>query len=174
MTHTHSGWQSTVVGEMLARFDHYLPDIELINRLAGLLDLRNIITLFNSDCDDREVLINGWGDDDARWLVENYFPQLDAFAVCAQSLAVKHWLRDNVGLFTHTDEQSGKQHVRLVGEGSIFEALFKNPGACSQPIDQYLHIADYMIAFAYNQSNTERAGSKMSRIKVGLRPMTHN
>ena len=84
------GWQNTLVNKMLERFDHYLPDIDVINKLAGLLDLRDIVSLFNNNSDSREDDIETWGDAEAAWLVENIFPSLDIYT---HSLRVKLWLR---------------------------------------------------------------------------------
>ena len=62
-----------------------------------------------------------------------------------------------------------KPSLRIAGKGSIMEALFCTPGVVGLHIEQYLHLADYMIAYDIKSADVERVGSHMQLIKTKLR-----
>lgn len=49
------------------------------------------------------------------------------------------------------------------------EALFCTPNVTGLPIEMYLHLADYMIAYDVKSADVERVGSHMQLIKTKLR-----
>jgi hypothetical protein len=49
------------------------------------------------------------------------------------------------------------------------EAIFCTPGVVGLHIEQYLHMADYMIAYDVKSADVERVGSHMQLIKTKLR-----
>ena len=76
---------------------------------------------------------------------------------------VKLWTRENWAEFWDADEQTTKTglpkknhvpkpHLRLVGSGSVMEALFKGRGPPEIPL--ILWVCDDMIAVQINQADT--------------------
>ena len=59
-----------------------------------------------------------------------------------------------------------RTQIKICGDGAVMEALFTNSEASFPAgLHSYLHMADYMISYIYNQSCTERAGRNMNAIK---------
>ena len=54
------------------------------------------------------------------------------------------------------------------------EALFATPGVVGLYIEQYLHLADYMIALDIKTADVERVGSHMQLVKTKLRTSLHD
>ncbi|KAJ1630298.1 hypothetical protein T492DRAFT_906917 [Pavlovales sp. CCMP2436] len=103
-------------------------------------------------------------------------------ATAPSARPVKHFVRDNRSQFIvdrdeHDDEDDKKTLTRtvkrlaLVGETSIAHTLSTQPErvAGSNIPNQILELMDYMIAYRYNQSDTERAGRKMTLSKTLMR-----
>jgi hypothetical protein len=83
----------------------------------------------------------------------------------------KVWLRENYKQFMSKPNGDGDEQVApkllLCGEGSVFEALFTDAAAAAYgPNQELVTLIDYVIAFKYNQSDTERGGSEMARGKA--------
>jgi hypothetical protein len=74
------------------------------------------------------------------------------------------WVCDclRAGRFYSEPAADDTKKMLIVGNGSIARELFTN-GDCAYGIRraEYREILDYMIAFKYNQSDTERAGKNI-------------
>ena len=121
-----------------------------------------------TDCDDE---FEEWENDSLEWIVENFFKFLSNARVQQQALRVKVWLRENYKQFMTKPSGGGDEQVApkllLCGEGSVFEALFTDAAAAAYgPNQELVTLIDYVIAFKYNQSDTERGGSEMARGKT--------
>ena len=59
-----------------------------------------------------------------------------------------------------------RTQIKICGDGSVMEALFTDSETLFPAgLQSYLHMADYMISYIYNQSCTERAGRNMNATK---------
>jgi len=109
------------------------------------------------------------GDAAADKVCEVYFPELDAERVKNQMLAVKLYVRENIEQFMfrvdENDPTKGSA-MRICGKGSVMEALFTRKSIGSNPIPDFLHIADYMISFMWQSCCGERAGSHINAVKT--------
>jgi hypothetical protein len=159
------GFQKKIGTAMLNDFERRLPTPEIVTRLKAAFDYRDLQRFFErEDCEDE---FEEWGDESLEWIVDNYFPFLSKARVTQQSLRVKVWLRENYKDFmSGGDDGESAPKLLLCGDGSVFRELFTNALAAYGENKELLHIIDYMIAFKYNQSDTERGGSEMARAKT--------
>jgi len=172
-------YQRPPVQTLIANIESRLPVPDILLKLKKVFDF-NQMELTNEDAGAFEIL-QTHGDAEIDWLVENFFPMLDAETLKSQSLAVKIFVKENHARFYNADEAETtwtlkrrtrhvpKPGLRIAGKGSILEALFCTPGIIALPIEQYLHIADFMIAFDIKSADVERVGSHMQLIKTKLR-----
>ena len=94
-----------------------------------------------------------------------------------QAREVRHYISENWRQYMHTAADSNGreyQYLKLTGTGGFFPALHLNQTLVGHPIPEYMHALEYMIVYKYNQSDTERAGSKMNLIKTKLRTLLHD
>ena len=176
--------QTPNVACLLSNFNARLPMPEIILRLKGVFDF-NLMELPNSSTGAFEKL-QTHGDADIDWLVLNFFPMLDAQTLKNQALKVRLWVKENYARFYDKDEADPtwrqrrrrahvpKPHIRISGPDSIMEALFATPGVVGMHIEQYLHLADYMIALDIKTADVERVGSHMQLVKTKLRTSLHD
>jgi hypothetical protein len=165
------------VESIISNLKSRLPLSELLVRLKGVFDF-NLMELSNPSPAAFEK-IQTHGDDDIEWLVEKYFPMLDAQILKNQALKVRLYVKNNYGRFFDTDEADPswrtkrrqshvpKPSIRIAGPDSIMEALFSSPAVVGIHIEQYLHLADYMIALDIKTADVERVGSHMQLVKGG-------
>ena len=168
---------------LLSSFNTRLPVPEVLVKLKGVFDFNSMLTLKSVDPAVESSPLYEHGDSEIDWLVENKFPMLDATHVKNQSLKVKQFVHEHYGHFYDADAApdnwSAKRkakhrpnpHLRISGKNSIMEALFTNETLfySSGGIGEYLHIADYMIAYDVKAADVERVGSHMQLIKTKLR-----
>jgi hypothetical protein len=152
---------------------------EVLLQLREIFDYRRMP--FGESVQEHAEL-ESWSDKETNSLVESHFPDLDADIVKNQALQVRLWLRSNQGKYTEqvsvlddngdtllepsTNKPVLQTQIKICGDGSVMEALFtKSQTLFPAGLQSYLHIADYMIAFMFNQSCTERAGRNMVSTK---------
>ena len=61
-------------------------------------------------------------------------------------------------------EEEHERKLMLTGPGSIFELMFTRSDGFGLPVPLFAKIADDMIAYRINQSDTERVGGKVTNI----------
>ena len=64
-----------------------------------------------------------------------------------------------------------KRELLLTGPGSVFRLMFSRSDALGLAVPDFAHIVDYMISYRTNQSDTERAGGKVSRTLTSERTL---
>ena len=149
-------YQKSNAACLVTNFKTRLPMPDIIAPLKAVFDF-NLMELSNSSPGAFNEL-QTHGDADIDWLVQNFFPMLDPQILKNQALKVRLWVKENYARFYDKDEPDPswsrkrrqshvpKPHIRISGPNSIMEALFATPGVVKMHIDQYLHLADYMIA----------------------------
>jgi len=144
-----------------------LPDV--VHHLAKATDFRAMPL---EDTSGADASLDHWGNDSVEWICTHRLPHLDASAVKAQLLRVKHFVRDNrdqwVTLHDVRDDEDdlrprdadGKvtrrttSRLNLVGDTSIAQSLFTQPERVLGGVPtQFLELMDYMIAFRFNRTS---------------------
>ena len=165
---------------LIDQFATKLPVPTIMTQLRMVFDFRRM-PLNDTPSDNSKLL--AWSDGQIDAMVESHFSDLDASYVKDQALQVRLWVRENQSDYMESVEVLGedgdtlidpstkkpvlKQRLKICGPGSIMETLFTRHDTlfpCS--IQSYLYIADYMIAYCFNQSHTERAGKNMTSTKT--------
>lgn len=168
-------YATAMTNKLMSDLEELLPVPTVMLQLRAIFDYRRM-PLGQGAQDDSEL--QTWSNQEIDSLVESHFSDLDADIVKNQALQVRVWLRSNqhkhieqvevldeggdTVLHPSTKKPVLQTRIKVCGEGSVMEALFKD-GSTLFPagLQSYLHIADYMIAFMFNQSCTERAGRNM-------------
>ena len=172
-------YQTADVREVLNVLPQRLPEKETLLKLRDVFDFNRME--LGLDSANAFENLKTHGDDAIDWLIEKKFPMLDPAVVKADAAAVRLWAKKEYKRFFDEDEAqptwSAKrraQHVpkprmRIAGSDSIMEALFTTPMLVGRDISQYLHIADYMLAYDISSADVERVGSYMQLVKSKLR-----
>jgi hypothetical protein len=173
-------YASTMTQTLINQFKTKLPVPTIMTQLREVFDFRRM-PLADTPSDHSKLL--AWSDKEVGALVESHFPDLDASHVKDQALQVRLWVRENqpdymesvtvlnedgdVLLDPRTKKPVTRGQLQICGAGSIMESLFTQSDTLfPNSIQSYLHIADYMIAYCFNQSHTERAGVNMTATKT--------
>ena len=176
-------YQVGPVTALLASFNTRLPVPQVLVKLKPVFDFNSMLNLKSIDPAVPDSPLYEHGDAEIEWLIENKFPMLDASRVKNQSLKVRQFVHQHFGMFYDADlardnwsakrkaKHKPNAHLRIAGKNSIMEALFTNQTLfySSGGIGEYLHIADYMIAYDVKAADVERVGSHMQLIKTKLR-----
>jgi hypothetical protein len=161
------GVQQTIVKHLLSGFDSRIQDPGIAHLLGSMFDFRDM-PLEESPAAHEKLVVHG--DAAADEVCKVYFPELEAECVKNQMLAVKLYVRENIEQFMfRVDEKDPTKGsaMRICGKGSVMEALFTRKSiGWSNPIPDFLHIADYMISFMWQSCCGERAGSHINAVKT--------
>ena len=184
------GYLRAMAGSVLSNFDQKLPVPTVWLKLRQVFDYR-LMPLGDGEGEHERLLT--WSDGALAWLVEQKFPHLDVQEVQAGAMRVQHYVKQKCeveGMFhvrVPVLDESGDpvmepqpegasgpakkvpvtaSRIGVAGEGSVLQQLFTKRGTIGAGIRGYLEIADYMIAYKFNQSDTERAGRNMTLTKT--------
>lgn len=158
-------YQETICSKILGRMEERLPSSSFATAvlLKKIFDFRCMPLTGPSSTS--EVLRN-WGDAEMLALLEDKFPELQSSEVLVQYLQAKRFVRDRRGDFMHfkdSDDPSKGQYMKLVGqEASVFGGLWD----AQMQIDEFRHLADYMISYTWQSCCVERGGSTVNMIKT--------
>ena len=153
--------QKGIVTKLLASFEARVKVAPVALWLRDMFDYR-LMPFSNYD----KLLT--WGDDSISKIVAEKFPELDVFELQNESLSVKLWLLEERDTYTHARDPRNLRkgtELKITGEGSVMEALFSQPEITGRSICNYLHVADYMVAYAWQSCCGERVGSHINIVK---------
>ena len=163
-------YQKEQVDHMVGEFDAIIADVDVFTQLATIFRFDAMLTelkrgLSHSSTD---MLLNKV-DVSIDYLIMHRYKWLDAYQTKTEWRRVFHWLCDKWQLFWDEDKVpdtalsktkakwKASPFLKLVGNGSFFEALFQSEGPSD--IAGFLSMADDMISLRTCQSDTERAGT---------------
>ena len=173
-------YQRAICESLLRHMPGYLAIPEVVTHLARVTDFRLMPLEFTAEA---HSALETWGNESINWLVANVLTHLDADVLRAEAMRARFFVRDHqkewvleYDVIGEDGKVMGKERrLSLVGETSIAHTLFTEPGRISGGVPhQFLEVMDYMIAFRFNQSDTERAGRTMTLTKPALRSSLGN
>ena len=168
--------QCHVVKVMLENFDRRLPMKPVVPLLTKVFSYGQM-PLSNQD------LLQAYGDTELTEIVRTKFPYYMPVVgeVLAQARQVRLFVSKNKSRFVRKveewiDEDTAEIHpesveLLLTGPGSVFELMFTQSDGFGLPVPLFAHIADFMITYRFQQSDTERTGGILTAVLTKQRTL---
>ena len=157
-------FQQDFVQHLLENMSRRLNIPPSAKKLQCLFDFRKM-PMDTSNKQQTVDLLLPHGNEEADWVIENLFPELDSFAFKSEALAARMFVFEHQDEFRVLKDPKKPQNGRYMCLTTIFERLFSGD-VCSKPIPLYLHVLDYVISFMWQSCNSERAGSHINQVKT--------